>query len=139
MSLEVGKVLDGIVTGITNFGAFVELPGGKTGLVHISEVADAYVKDVHNYLKEKEPVKVMVLSIDDKGRISLSIKRVKGNKKISRPEEFDIKAAGKRDNPGNFDDILDRFLKDSAEKQADLKKNTDSKRGSSILRKTKAD
>ena len=54
MSIEVGSIVEGVVTGITNFGAFVELPGGKVGLVHISEVADVYVKDVHDFLKEKE-------------------------------------------------------------------------------------
>ena len=51
MSIEVGNVVEGVVTGITNFGAFVELPEGKTGLIHISEVADVYVKDVHDFLR----------------------------------------------------------------------------------------
>ena len=69
MSIAVGIILDGVVTGITKFGAFVELPGGKTGLVHISEVADAYVKDVNDYLKDKDKVKVKVISIDEKGKI----------------------------------------------------------------------
>ncbi|MBR4695413.1 MAG: S1 RNA-binding domain-containing protein, partial [Selenomonadaceae bacterium] len=54
MSIEVGSVVEGVVTGITNFGAFVELPEGKVGLVHISEVADVYVKDVHDFLKERD-------------------------------------------------------------------------------------
>ncbi|MDW7674009.1 MAG: S1 RNA-binding domain-containing protein, partial [Bacillota bacterium] len=52
MSIAIGSIVEGVVTGITNFGAFVQLPGGVTGLVHISEVADAYVKDVNDYLKE---------------------------------------------------------------------------------------
>ena len=59
------QILEGVVTGITKFGAFVELPGGKVGLVHISEVADVYVKDVNDFLKEKDKVKVKVLSVDD--------------------------------------------------------------------------
>ena len=65
MSIEVGSVVEGVVSGITNFGAFIELPEGKTGLVHISEVADVYVKDVHDFLAEKDKVKVKVLTIDE--------------------------------------------------------------------------
>ena len=74
MQLEVGTVLEGKVTGITNFGAFVSLPGGKNGLVHISEVANTYVKDVHDYLTEGQSVRVKVLKIAPEGKISLSIK-----------------------------------------------------------------
>ena len=80
MAIEVGSVVEGIVTGITNFGAFVELPEKKVGLVHISEVADVYVKDVHDFLSENQKVKVKVLSIDDKGKIGLSIKALEENK-----------------------------------------------------------
>ena len=60
MSLEVGAIVEGEVTGITNFGAFVQLPEGKVGLIHISEVSNVYVKDVHDFLKEKDKVKVKV-------------------------------------------------------------------------------
>ncbi|MBQ1622671.1 MAG: S1 RNA-binding domain-containing protein, partial [Selenomonas sp.] len=80
MAIEVGSVVEGIVTGITNFGAFVELPEKKVGLVHISEVADVYVKDVHDFLSENQKVKVKVLSIDDKGKIGLSIKALEEKK-----------------------------------------------------------
>ena len=58
MSLEVGAIVEGEVTGITNFGAFVQLPEGKVGLIHISEVSNVYVKDVHDFLKEHDKVKV---------------------------------------------------------------------------------
>ena len=74
MQLEVGTVLEGKVTGITNFGAFVSLPGGKSGLVHISEVANTYVKDVHDYLSEGQSVRVKVLRLTPEGKINLSIK-----------------------------------------------------------------
>ena len=74
LAIEVGSVVEGVVTGITNFGAFVELPEGKTGLIHISEVADVYVSDVHDFLKEHDKVKVKVLTVDDRGKIGLSIK-----------------------------------------------------------------
>ena len=74
LAIEVGSVVEGVVTGITNFGAFVELPEGKTGLIHISEVADIYVNDVHDFLKERDTVRVKVLTVDDRGKIGLSIK-----------------------------------------------------------------
>ena len=76
MSLEVGAILEGEVTGITNFGAFVQLPEGKIGLVHISEVSNVYVKDVHDFLKEHDKVKVKVLSVDERGKVGLSIKQL---------------------------------------------------------------
>ena len=76
MSLEVGAIVEGEVTGITNFGAFVQLPEGKVGLIHISEVSNVYVKDVHDFLKEHDKVKVKVLSIDERGKIGLSIKQL---------------------------------------------------------------
>lgn len=75
MSLEVGAILEGKVTGITKFGAFVALPDGKSGLVHISEVANAYVTDVHEHVQVGQTVKVKVLNITDDGKINLSIKR----------------------------------------------------------------
>ena len=67
MSIEVGSIVEGVVSGITNFGAFINLPDNKVGLVHISEVADVYVKDVKDFLKEQDKVKVKVLSVDEKG------------------------------------------------------------------------
>ena len=68
MTIEVGSVMEGTVTGITKFGAFVELPDKKVGLVHISEVANEYVKDVNDFLKVRDKVNVKVLSVDDKGK-----------------------------------------------------------------------
>ena len=74
MPVTVGKVVKGTVTGITNFGAFVQLPGGKSGLVHISEISDDYVEKVTDYLKKGQKIKVKVLSITKDGKISLSRK-----------------------------------------------------------------
>ena len=76
MALEIGSIVEGKVTGIMNFGAFVALPGGKSGLVHISEITTAFVKDVHDHLQQGQIVKVKILSIADDGKINLSIKRV---------------------------------------------------------------
>ena len=121
MSIVAGDILDGVVTGITKFGAFVELPGGKTGLVHISEVADAYVKDVKDYLKDSDKVKVKVISIDEKGKIGLSIKQ-------AQPKP--VRTHHHHPQPSvSFEDRLNRFLKDSEERLTDIKRNTESKRG----------
>ncbi|MDD2430255.1 MAG: S1 RNA-binding domain-containing protein [Firmicutes bacterium] len=123
MSIEVGNVVEGKVTGITNFGAFVELGNGQTGLVHISEVADDYVQDINNYLKLNETVKVRVLSVKE-GKIGLSIRKVESvNKERSRRNN-------RNQQPDKtFENKLSKFLKDSDARQKDLKKNQDSKRG----------
>ncbi|CAM4486566.1 MULTISPECIES: S1 domain-containing RNA-binding protein [Paenibacillus] len=83
MAIEVGAKLEGKVTGITHFGAFVDLSGGVTGLVHISEIADNYVKDVKDHLKIDDVVKVKVINVDKDGKIGLSIKQA-----IDRPEGY---------------------------------------------------
>ena len=86
MSIEVGSIVEGVVRGITNFGAFINLPDNKVGLVHISEVADVYVKDVKDFLKEQDKVKVKVLSIDEKGKIGLSVKQAQEKKPEEQPQ-----------------------------------------------------
>ena len=75
MELEIGSIYEGKVTGITKFGAFVLLPMGKSGMVHISEVANTFVDDINNYLKEGQTVNVKLIAIDQQGRINLSIKK----------------------------------------------------------------
>ena len=75
MELTVGAILEGKIKSITNFGAFVALPENKTGMVHISEVANAYVSDIRQHLTEGQDVKVMVIGTDN-GKINLSIKRL---------------------------------------------------------------
>lgn len=85
MSIEVGTKLEGKVTGITHFGAFVELSGGVTGLVHISEIADNYVKDVKDHLKLEDVVTVKVINVDKDGKIGLSIKQATDKPIEERP------------------------------------------------------
>lgn len=75
MSVEVGQKVQGKVTGITNFGAFVELPDNKSGLVHISEISDSYVKDINDVLTMGQEIEVRVLSIAPDGKISLSLRQ----------------------------------------------------------------
>ncbi|MBD8028550.1 S1 domain-containing RNA-binding protein [Ureibacillus sp. 179-F W5.1 NHS] len=133
MSIEVGSKVQGKVTGITNFGAFVELPDGKTGLVHISEVADNYVKDINEHLKVGDVVEVKVMNVEADGKIGLSIRKAKPQaEKPERPSR------PRRDNRSNdrqgpskesFEQKMARFLKDSDERLATLKRATESKRG----------
>ena len=84
MSIEVGNKVKRKVTGIKNFGAFVELPEGKSGLVHISEVADNYVENVNDHLSVGDEVEVKVLTVADDGKISLSIKKLKNVRNVKR-------------------------------------------------------
>ena len=74
MSIQVGSVVEGKVTGIKSFGAFVEVAEGKTGLVHISQVSHTFVNDINDVLKVGDVVQVKVLSVEENGKISLSIK-----------------------------------------------------------------
>ncbi|GAB6168579.1 S1 domain-containing RNA-binding protein [Clostridium carnis] len=132
MTLMAGNILEGTVVNITNFGAFVEIEG-KTGLVHISEVADSFVKDIRQHLSEQDKVKVKVISIDDNGKISLSIKQANVQKKSAKPVDIDWSSESKKtnSNSSNFEDIMSRFLKDSEERMQDVKKNQDFKSKSS--------
>ncbi len=140
MSVEVGQIIEGTVSGITNFGAFIELGEGKTGMVHISEIADAYVKDINTYLKVNEKVKVKVLSIDEKGKIGLSIRQAAEIKKSFRPADVDwskelqgstIQGSAKG---GSFEEVLSKFMKESEERLLDIKRNRESKRGGGYSR-----
>ena len=119
MAIEVGSVLEGVVTGITNFGAFVDIEEGKTGLVHISEVASVYVKEVRDFLSEGDKVKVKVLNVEKK-------EEPKAPKSFNRNSDF---RRGARPTSASFEDKLSRFLKDSDERLTDLRRKTDSKRG----------
>jgi S1 RNA binding domain protein len=87
MSLEIGSEVEGVVTGITHFGAFVKLPEGNTGLVHISELADAYIEDIRQFINEKDKIVVKVLGKNNKGKYDLSIKQVEQNQ-IAQKEKI---------------------------------------------------
>ncbi len=152
MQLEVGTILEGKVTGITKFGAFVELPEGKTGMVHISEVAPTFVKEIRDYVTENQMVKVKVLSISDDGKVSLSMKkavpppprdngpavrhhaprpfspRPSGPRPAGRPGSYEWQA-NKKPEATSFEEMMSRFKQTSDEKMSDLKKGIDSKRG----------
>ena len=135
MSIEVGSKVQGKITGITNFGAFVELPDGKTGLVHISEVADNYVKDINEHLKVGDEVEVKVMNVEADGKIGLSIRKAKPQaerpERAPRPRRENNRPVERNDRQPkeNFEQKMARFLKDSDERLATLKRATDSKRG----------
>lgn len=141
MGLEVGMVVEGKVTGITKFGAFVDLEGGKTGMVHISEVAPTYVNDIKDFLTEGQTVKVKILTIGEDGKISLSIKkamaqqrkpsgqngRTPASRQSARPGDFEWQSSKKAE-PSSFEDMLSKFKQTSDEKMSDLKR-MENKRG----------
>src|SRR5699024_2192530 len=106
--------------GITNFGALVELEAGKTGLVHISEVADTYVKDINEHLSVGEEVEVKVSKVEKDGKIGLSIKKAK---------EKRVRQKSSRERMEKFENKINRFLKDAEDRLASLKKHTESRRG----------
>lgn len=149
MQIEEGAVVNGKVTGLTDFGAFVEIEGGKTGMIHISEVAPNYVKDIKEHLAVGQEVKAKVIAVSPEGKISLSIKKLdeqpkekKEEQKFQKPmkprnerrsappvwngQKSKAPAAGEKQ---SFEDMMARFKQVSDEKMTDLKR-TDSKRGS---------
>lgn len=126
MPVSVGKVVEGTVTGITNFGAFIQLPEGKSGLVHISEISHDYVEKVADYLKKDQKVKVKVLSINNDGKISLSIRQAKP--KTNKPVEIEWSKQDDLQKGMSFEDKLNSFLKDSNEKMDQLKTRDNSRR-----------
>lgn len=135
MPIEEGAILEGTVANIAKFGAFIQLPKGKTGLVHISEIADTYIKDISNYLSERQKVMVKVLNIDKDGRINLSIKQAKSVKINTKPVEIDWQQEFNKNQAGSFEDRLAKFMKDSEEKLQEFTKNRDAKRSGGYNRK----
>lgn len=155
MGLEVGSIVEGKVTGITNFGAFVDLADGKTGMVHISEVAPTYVSQIKDHLTEGQTVRVKILSVGEDGKISLSIKKAlenhaskdfKGEKgaysrnsgkpfhnrndrpkapPVTGPGNFEWQSSRKTNDTASFEDMMSRFKQTSEEKISDLKRGFD--------------
>ena len=126
MAIEVGSVLNGTVSGITKFGAFIDLGDKQTGLVHISEVAHGYVEDINDVLKAQDAVKVKVLSVDG-SKIGLSIRQTQEKPQVEerRPE----RRVQSRQSAEYFEAKMKSFLRDSNERLHDLKRNTEGKRG----------
>ena len=122
MELAVGALLDGTVKSITAFGAFVTLPEGKTGLVHISEVANTYVSDIHQFLTVGQQVRVRVISAETGGRISLSIKQAQERpQRKERPARPAATERPQRTEPQTFEEKLKQFMADSDNKIAGVR------------------
>ncbi len=144
MQLIIGEIYDGKVSGITNFGAFVSLPEGKTGMVHISEVSNRFVKEIRDVLTEDQEVKVKVIAIGDDGKISLSIKQTETppeNKndspkrsRQSRPDTWQGNSDKSVKQDMSFEDMMEKFKKVSDEKMTDLKRSKESKHGGGFSR-----
>ncbi len=158
MAYQVGALLEGKVTGITKFGVFVALPeGGQSGMVHISEVAPTFVKEIRDYVQEGQQVKVKIISIDPTGKIALSMKRaqegaagtaapqqssrppaaphMRRSRPPARPAVFkgvpaEVDFRNRREDSLSFEDKMSKFKHDSDEKMSDLRKYMDHKRGS---------
>ena len=150
MQLAVGMTVEGKVTGITSFGAFVELPTGQTGMVHISEVAPTFVREIRDFVSEGQTVKVKILNIGDNNKISLSMKQAEGAqapKKGGAPRSGQHRAPRRRPEPqqhrpgtyewqprrmeyASFEDMMSHFKQTSDEKISDLRRTVEGKHGS---------
>ena len=146
MQLTVGDIVQGKITAVKDYGVFVDLGEGKSGMVHISELAQSYVSEIRDFVKENDVVKLKVLSISDDGKISLSIKRAQDPKPDApRPERKERKAytpkapapvpdgsyvwTANKSESASFEDMMSKFKATSDEKFSDLKrKNPDAKR-----------
>ena len=140
MEVAVGSIVSGRVTGITKFGAFVALEGGKSGLVHISEVSRSFVNDIHDFLTEGQEVQVKVLSVSPEGKINLSIKqtqevpalRPRPQRPAFRAPAAPVPAAPSAPVPPqepSFEDKLKQFMTISDSKQSEFNRHMAGKRG----------
>lgn len=130
MELQVGSIYEGKVTGITKFGAFVSLPGGKSGMVHISEVANAYVEDIHNYLTEGQTVTVKLIGIDQMNRINLSVKKAAAEQPShAAPPPPPVRSTLTKSEDSSFEDKLRQFMQTSESKMSDLRAGADKRGG----------
>ena len=131
MAIEVGAILEGVVTGIVKFGAFVQLDEDHNGLVHISEISDEYVKEVSDHLSKGQKVKVKVLSIEDGGKIALSMKQAqpKSEQQKPLPQAVQLNREVHRSDVSSFDDMLSKFMKVSNEKIESAKQRRNVRQG----------
>jgi len=147
MQLEIGKIYDGKVKNITQYGAFVDIEGGGTGMVHISEISNSFVNEIRDFLTENQEVKVKVIGINEAGKVSLSIKKAVDNPNPrpqrnnqsrnqnqkrddrSRPNVWEPKKQAPTSEM-SFEDMINKFKQNSEEKMCELKRSTDRKTGS---------
>ncbi|MCO6540989.1 MAG: RNA-binding protein S1 [Lactobacillus sp.] len=130
MTVSVGTKVTGKVTGIKDFGAFVDIGNGQSGLVHISQISNDYVKDIHDKLSVGDIVTAVVVG-DNHGKIALSIKQAQepSASHHNKSQNHYHKPAPKKVPSEGFDDLLADFMKESQDRLSSLKKNTEGKRG----------
>jgi S1 RNA binding domain protein len=143
MQLEIGKIYTGKVKGITQYGAFVDIDGGGSGMVHISEIANTFVNEIRDHLTEGQEVKVKVIGINEAGKVSLSIKKAADNdgetqerrprpapnkERRSKPLIWEPKKTVPQSEM-SFEDMMSQFKQSSEERIGDLKRSTDRKNG----------
>lgn len=127
MEQTVGTILEGKVKSLTKFGAFVTLPGGETGMVHISEVARSFVNDIHDYLTEGQTVRVMVIGTEN-GKISLSVKRALPAEPVRNANpRREPRPAQETPQTKSFDDMLKQFMSESDSKMSSSRIYSDHK------------
>ena len=133
MEIIVGNIYEGKVTGITKFGAFVQIAPGKTGMVHISEVTNSFVSDISQHLSEGQEVKVRVLGIDSANRINLSIKKAVETVSAPNRTPHNVSARPKQSQPkedeDSFESKLKAFMQSSESRISDLKSHSDRRTG----------
>ncbi|MCC8168874.1 MAG: S1 RNA-binding domain-containing protein [Oscillospiraceae bacterium] len=144
--VSVGNIIEGKVISVMPFGVFVDLGNKKSGLVHISEISSKYVKDINQHVKKGDVLKVKVIKIDDKGKISLSVKQAEEPKKpkdVKEPPKenkpvrpVNIDWGAKESENLSFEDKLSKFKQDSDEKIQALRRSADSKRSGGYSRKS---
>ncbi|NCA93118.1 S1 RNA-binding domain-containing protein [bacterium] len=129
------KVVKGKITKITNFGAFMAIEGGKSGMIHISEISQSFVKDIRDFLNEGQEIEAAIISEDENGRLALSLKRLapKVAPRVTSGSPDDFYASKKGDDK-SFEAMMTRFKTVSDEKISDLKKGYDGKRGKDTKR-----
>ena len=154
MEIKNGDIIEGKITGITKYGAFVKIAGGEkseiNGMIHISEIADGFIKDINELLKINQTVKAVVIGVNENGKFALSIKQIQKKDspnektgitkkpvvKYDNPEEY-IRPVKNQETSRSFEDMMNKFKKDSDEKMADLKQIEQKKNGMSRRRKEK--
>jgi S1 RNA binding domain protein len=146
MAVDVGQFVQGTVVRLLNYGVLVKLDDGSTGLVHISEIDNNYVRDVNDYFAINDPVTVKVLAAGERGKIELSVKQAMGKTAEVRPRpvvtEGETNGSGpsegrgsgemqaaRRESRASFEEKMNDFMRSSGERLTDLKRNIENKRG----------
>lgn len=138
MQLEIGKIYTGKVKGITQYGAFIDIDGGGSGMVHISEIANTFVNEIRDHLTENQEVKVKVIGVNEAGKVSLSIKKAiptpepqqkpkrQNDNRRNKPNIYEPKKSVPQSEM-SFEDMISHFKQSSEERICDIKRNTDRK------------